>query len=165
MVTNTDDTRQESAQIVDEEAEGEIESENSDPIQATYILIESNDVLNINVTPSAYKVMMYLAYNVFGSRANKEDFVESSEKPSLKFLNFMGESCELIMPAQCALAEQHAVGFKLIKGDLTRVPSLVTSRDSLVLRPANLTDTHNYKFQLHLDGFEKCKLSMKYDGS
>jgi vacuolar protein sorting-associated protein 13A/C len=132
--------------------------------------------------------MLYLAYNVFGSRADKEDFVESHEKPKLKFLNFMGEPCELIMPPKSPLHPHHAIGFVLKENNPLSSNSFSNkivsngdhdesanyesdSRKSLIdssMQVSSHTQSmhnKNFKFQLSIDGFEKTKLSMKYDGS
>ena len=132
---------------------------------------------------------MYLAYNVFGSRAEKEEFVESSEKPKLKFLNFMGESCQLFMPFDSPLLQQHAIGFDLDKNVFINSPFVQynsegppecqkfnfdehSSRQSLLDESLlNHTENNsifknkNYKFQLKIDNHEPIKLSMKYEGS
>jgi vacuolar protein sorting-associated protein 13A/C len=108
----------------------------------------------------------------------------------------MGEPCELIMPPQSPLQQQHAIGFSLTKNSSLSSHSFsnksisyrdqhttdadneeeknknseTDSRKSLV--PVSSSSSHtdslfnkNFKFQLGIDGFEKCKLSMKYDGS
>ena len=79
---------------------------------ASYLLIESNDILNLNVTPSAYRVIMYLAQITAGT--SNQDFLENKVKPPLKFLNFLGEKCDLILASSLYLENENAVGFNLI---------------------------------------------------
>lgn len=86
------------------------QSTNTAPI-ASYVQIESNDYLNLNVTPSAYRVIMYLAQITAG--ASNKEFLESKVKPALKFLNFLGENCELTVSSGCQLEPENAVGFTL----------------------------------------------------
>jgi hypothetical protein len=131
--------------------------------KASYISITSMDVLNINVTPSAYKVIMYLLNNIFAAQVNKEEFFELSEKPKLKFLNFMGEPCHLTMPHESPLQDQHAIGFSLSNYSSTKVQVPATPTRLLVSQ-LDTSNSKNYKFQLLVDGFERNKLSMKYDG-
>lgn len=93
----------------DEENKNKMENRNA-PI-ASYVQIESNDILNLNVTPSAYRVIMYLAQITAGS--SDKEFLESKVKPPLKFLNFVGEKCDLIISNECFLEPENAVGFNL----------------------------------------------------
>lgn len=89
----------------------EAESTNNNAPIASYVQIESNDYLNLNVTPSAYRVIMYLAQITAG--ASNKEFLESKVKPALKFLNFLGENCELTVSPGCQLEPENAVGFTL----------------------------------------------------
>jgi len=55
---------------------------------ANFVKIESIDVLNLNLTPSAYKVIMYLTKLTTGEE--KEAFIEENKpKPLLKLCNFL----------------------------------------------------------------------------
>lgn len=58
---------------------------------------------------------MYLAQITAGT-SNKE-FLENKIKPPLKFLNFLGERCDLILTSGCSLEPENAVGFNLITVD------------------------------------------------
>jgi hypothetical protein len=112
---------------------------------------------------------MYLAQITAGS--NKE-FVESSGKPQLKFLNFLGEKCTLVMSAESNLTAENAVDFELIKHESPAKTSagpldlaLAKSKLQSSQRP-QIDSVYNetYKFTFQMEGFEKCKLSMKNDG-
>jgi hypothetical protein len=102
-------TKQKKAQITLNQLEAEENRNRNTPI-ASYVLIESNDILNVNVTPSAYRVIMYLAQITAGT--SNKDFLENKVKPPLKFLNFLGEKCDLFLARY--LDKDHAVGFNLI---------------------------------------------------
>ena len=150
---------------------------------ANYIRIESNDMLNLNVTPSAYKAIMYLAQITAGS--DKSELVENKDKPQLKFLNFLGEPSTLIVASESTIKPQHAVGFKLCMSK-EEADSSDIFYDSINSSYQNHKDTQEnlhklilesqlqqvstlydrkYKFTLIVDTFEKCQLSLKTDGS
>ena len=123
---------------------------------------------------------MYLTHITSGS---DKDFVESKDKPPLKFLNFIGEPGDLILSTSIhQLQPEHAIGFNLKFVQSSRQSANKTSMTNALLSAANqdnitqiaLTShrsqintvyNENYKFQLILDGFETCRLSMKSDGS
>ena len=90
------------------------QTEKTAPI-ASYVMVESNDLLNVNVTPSAYHVIMYLAQITAGS--SKKEFLENKVKPPLKFLNFLGEKCDLYLANETLVEKENAVGFNLIFED------------------------------------------------
>jgi hypothetical protein len=172
-----------------------MKQERDDKKIASFIMIESNDVLNLNVTPSAYKVIMYLAQITAGSI--KKEMLENKVKPPLKFLNFLGEKCELLLAPGSNLQPDNAVGFILSTNETqfspqtprtssnrlsssnkislistTASPSSASSKERIqkIVNESQRSqiDTvynENYKFKIHVNGFEKCKLSMKNDGS
>jgi hypothetical protein len=160
---------------------------------------------------------MYLAQITAGS--NKE-ILENKVKPPLKFLNFLGEKCDLIVAPGSNISSEYAVGFNLITNNniisgpnttekmspLSEIyENVVTNgnhstaspnKNKLNQRLSNITNTNsyastyqssskeriqkivadsqrsqidtvyneNYKFTIHVSGFEKSKLSMKNDG-
>lgn len=158
--------------------------------KASHILVESNDLLNINLTPSAYKVLMYLT-SITGGSADKE-FVESKAKPLLKFMNFIGEKGHLVLSSELFLKPEHAVGFDLKFADPSSIDILPTSSSTSLFgknfdleqgadeimqdrvhdialnsQRSQIDNAYNeaYKFELSLKGFEPVRLSMKNDGS
>jgi hypothetical protein len=90
---------------------------------ASFIQIESKDSLNFNVTPSAYKVIMYLAQLTAGS---KQEVAENQVKLPIKFFNFLGESCDLIVTPDSVIKPEYAVKtlrelFALDDGDIDKI--------------------------------------------
>ncbi|CAF0714006.1 unnamed protein product [Brachionus calyciflorus] len=158
--------------IKDNDDEVDIEPEVDKTVKASYVLIESNDLLNLNLTPSAYKVIIYLASITSGS---DKEFMESKEKPPLKFLNFLGENCELTLSPKNYLKPENAIGFK-IKFSSTKslnegqeeeeghdeIQRIVNNSQRSQI---DTTYNDNYKFIFSLAHFERCKLGMKNDGS
>ena len=138
---------------------------------ASYILVESNDLLNINITPSAYKVCMYLASITNGS---EREFMEGDVKAPLKFLNFLGEECQLILNKNQLINDQDAVGFKLKYESNSSIESTMNNEQNKQIEKIMLSSqrsqidmiyNENYKFVFGFPNYEKCRFSIKNDGS
>jgi len=174
----------------EEEDEETTKEEEATPSSASYINIESNDLLNLNVTPSAYKVIMYLAQITAGS--DEKEILENKAKRPFKFLNFLGESATLVVLPVSILRPEYVIGFNFeVNADSSNcrrqfeqdAESLYHSTESMSqtshinLQDAqlNMLDTvrsqvdtiydEKYKFSIHIKGFEEVKLSLKTDGA
>ena len=156
---------------------------------ANYVLIESRDVLSLNVTPSAYKVIMYLTQITAGS--DKKEVLETKNKPALKFLNFLGEKCSLTVSSKTFLKAENAVGFDLNvhtsnhTTDVFNVSNTADVSEDVISKNNTIASNElirklvfnsqcpqidavyddGYKFTLKIDNFEECKFSLKTDGS
>jgi hypothetical protein len=160
---------------------------------ASYILIESPDILNLNVTPSAYKVIMYLAQLTAGSQ--KEEVLENRNKPLLKMCNFLGITAELCVSDKLYLKRSDAVGFEIERtnvrninkndisdlrldavDDVHKIHSSTQSiqeisnekskRSFFSHQKSNIDSVYDdlYKIQVKINGFKELNLSIKTDG-
>ncbi len=149
-----------------------------EPISSTasFINIESNDLLSLNVTPTAYKVIMYLAQITASS--SETEILENKSKKPFKLLNFLGESATLVVLPVSILRPEYVIGFDFkVKTedqlDQQDVESLYHSTESInqisqvntVKLQVDANSDEKYKFYIHIDGFEKVKLSLKTDGA
>lgn len=159
---------------------------------ANYILVESKDVLNLNVTPSAYKVIMYLAQITAGSK--QEEIMENKNKAALKMNNFMGMKCDLWVSKELNLKTANALNFTLHRSKKDLSPLVLQGQieynqraeidQEITHEHVNLTDLQTtgsfdqykqqshieslyddrYKIDIQIEGYEKVKLSIKKDG-
>lgn len=188
-VLNYFEKEEESAEIIDLEEEVEIKNENLG--NASYINIESSDMLNLNVTPSAYNVIMYLAQITAGSQ--EQEFLENKSKLPYKFLNFLGEPSSLNVPPNSILKQEYVIGFDFnMKNHLKKdsesgsmyhsLESIQKESSSLIVAPSEKVKVRQvilnsnrsqidsvydekYKFNLQVEGFESVKLSLRTNGS
>ena len=99
---------------------------NEDLAKSSYILIESKDMMNVNLTPSAYKIIMYLtkittaqADDATAAGSLDDDAFSATGraiKAPLKFRNFLGLKCDLMLAPRATLMPEHAIGFNLVTG-------------------------------------------------
>jgi len=157
------------------------DNNNNSSTNASYLKINSEDVLNLNVTPSAYKVIMYLGKIAAGT--DKDKLMENKNKAQLKFLNFLDEKATLTVSADIQLRQENAKNIQIKhRRSSTSTNSLLelkrsqSNRNELNNRIEQIVnnsqksqiDTMNddkYKFNLLIDQFEELQLSFKTDGS
>ena len=153
---------------------------------ASYMMIKSEDILNLNITPSAYKVMMYLTKIAAGT--DRDKILENKNKSQIKFLNFLNEKSTLYVSRDTMLREEDAKGFIIqyqrrsaestnsLRHYLNKRASLKLISNELTQRIAKIVETsqrpqidtvydEKYKFFIKIDGFNECQLSLKTDGS
>ena len=178
----------------EEEEEGEEEKDIEQKTslgKASYINIESNDSLNLNLTPSAYKVMMYLAKITTSSE--EKDLLEGTVKHPFKFFNFLGKKATLIVPPKASIVKpEFLIGFEfeeksLNSSDLStryhstesldqgnvHLDAILKARSekqqatmlNSILAEADASLDKKYKFSLDIEEFERVELSLKTDGS
>jgi len=87
------------------------DNNNNSSTNASYLKINSEDVLNLNVTPSAYKVIMYLGKIAAGT--DKDKLMENKNKAQLKFLNFLDEKATLTVSADIQLRQENAKNIQI----------------------------------------------------
>jgi len=78
---------------------------------ASYVQLKSEDILLLNVTPSAYKVIMYLTKIIAGT--DKDKVLENQNKAQLKFLNFLNEASTLTISKNTLLRPENAKAFQI----------------------------------------------------
>jgi hypothetical protein len=136
---------------------------------------------------------MYLAEITAGSKS--KEILENRIRPILKVNNFMGIECDLWVCDELPLTSQHAIGFNLMFNKkstdliLEQYQDDVDQTVNLARETRARTPTHEfkartkklivcaqqsqidsvydekYKFHVQVKGYERCKLSVKTDGS
>ena len=145
---------------------------------ANFVKIESIDVLNVNLTPSAYKVIMYLTKLTTGDE--KEAFVEDKPKPLLHLCNFLGLRLTIFMDEahkvdksliahyNVDLRQDNVTGKRirnLEKPDtIIEEPPSDTSVTLASLQTEKEADSVKYKLILACEGFHSKVISFKTDG-
>lgn len=151
---------------------------------ANFVKIESIDVLNLNMTPSAYKVIMYLTKLTTG--VEKEAVVEDKAKPLLKLCNFLGLNVTIFMDEahkiDKGLISNYKVDFRQDNVTARRIrnlerhetieeapPDVVPGSNcataSLVqVQTEKEADSCKYKMILACEGFQNKVISFKTDG-
>ena len=141
---------------------------------ASYVLVESRDMLNLNVTPSAYKVIMYLTQITAGSV--KKEVVETKSKPALKFSNFLGESCKISVSNNSFIKPDNAFGYgiefefnvsKMKKLELMQNPnaSISSSNSDKSSTDQNNVNSVNEKIRILMVSSQCPQIDAFYDDS
>jgi hypothetical protein len=152
---------------------------------ASYVQLKSEDILLLNVTPSAYKVIMYLTKIIAGT--DKDKVLENQNKAQLKFLNFLNEASTLTISKNTLLLPENAKAFQIkyhnasngsfhfnsnnnSQSQKLRTVNELNNRIENIIQKSQRSqiDTFTddkYKFDIQVSGFEPNKLSLKTDGS
>lgn len=149
------------------------ETEKVDSISKTanYVFVKSNDILNINITPSGYKVVMYLMkITTAAATDDAEGLLDNENRPlqNIKINNYMGIKSTLWVSPKLKLRSENALEFNVIKtNDFGETNQRLTNRQISYesYRGSKSEDNDKYKVMIQVDGYEKCKLSIKTDGT